>query len=113
MKKTTISKAVLTLIKDVALIAITFSLVGPILGITAGGTTMNAIATAMFFGGIPFGWRWASKIITAVSIQGILLKLVISFFLGWFAVWVVVGGDIISLIGALAGARKRKEVEVA
>ena len=106
MKKTTISKAVFTLIKDAALIAITYGIISAGFGFSAGGTMMNTIVTAMFLGGIPFGWRWASKIITAVSIQGILLKLVISFFLGWIAVWVVVGGDIISLFSALAGARK-------
>ena len=106
MRKTTISKAVATLIKDAALIAITFGLVGSVLGISASGSMINIITTAMFFGGIPFGWRWASKIITAVSLQGILLKLAISFFLGWIAVWVVVGGDVISLIAAIVSARK-------
>ena len=30
--------------------------------------------------GIPFGWRWASSIITAVSLKGIGLKLLFSAF---------------------------------
>ena len=107
MKNTSVSKAIFTLIKDAALIAITFGIVGPLLGVTASGSMINMIVTAMVFGGIPFGWRWASKIITAVSVQGILLKLTISFFLGWLAVWVVVGSDIIGLISAVVGSRKK------
>ncbi len=106
MKTKTTSAAIFTLIKDAIFIAAAFAIVSSVLGIEAQGSMSNIICTAMFFGGIPFGWRWASKIITAISLQGIALKLLISFFLGWLAVWVVVGKDIIALFASFAGSRK-------
>ena len=48
--------------------------------------------------GIPFGWRWASKIITAVSLYGVGIKLLISLVLGMFAIVIVLGGDVIRFI---------------
>ena len=48
--------------------------------------------------GLPFGWRWASKIITATSLKGIGIKLLISVLLGFIAIFVVVIKDIIVFI---------------
>lgn len=36
-------------------------------------------------GGIPAGWKWSSNIITAVGLYGIIIKLMMSLILGWFA----------------------------
>lgn len=106
MKTKTLGAAVGTVVKDAILILITFGLISAIFGMDTYGSFMNKIAMVMMFGGIPFGWRWASKIVTAISFQGIFLKLVISFFLGWLAVWVVVIGDIISCVTAFVNSRK-------
>lgn len=51
--------------------------------------------------GIPFGWRWASNIITAVSLKGIGLKALISAFLGCVAMPIALGGDVIRVLSAL------------
>ena len=50
--------------------------------------------------GIPFGWRWASKLITAVSMKGLGQKIVISALLGCVAIFVVVIKDIIQVFKA-------------
>ena len=56
------------------------------------------IFLAYCIAGIPSGWRWASHIITAVSGKGILIKLLISVFLGWVAVPVMFIKDIVNVI---------------
>lgn len=44
---------------------------------------------------LPFGWRWASHIITAVSLYGIGIKAVLSVVLGMFAVPVCLLMDLV------------------
>lgn len=56
---------------------------------------------AFYVACIPFGWRWSSKIITALSFQGICLKLLISLILGMFAIFVVIGWDVVCCIGQI------------
>ena len=58
------------------------------------------IVSGIYFAGLPFGWKWASKIITAVSLMGILIKGLIALVLGWFALIIVIGGDIIRYVKA-------------
>ena len=94
-------REILTLIKDFIIIGVLF-----VLGHALGATSYSNPATQNLFGlamaGIPFGWRWASKIITAVSFKGIGIKFLISIFLGIFAIFAVVAGDIIRCISAIA-----------
>ena len=52
----------------------------------------------LFLGGIPLGWKFASHIITAVSLLGIVGKLFISLVLGWIVAPITVIKDVISLI---------------
>lgn len=102
MKRNAISR----LIKDIIIAAI---FVVPFSFILADyvGPGINAVCLSFFFAGIPFGWRWSSKIITAVSLKGIGLKLLISFFLGWIAIWIVLISDVIRCIASGVGSRKR------
>ena len=97
-----------TLIKDVILALAAWGICAMLLqsGFEMGGSEAAMMATA--FAGIPFGWRWASKIITAVSFYGIGIKLLISFVLGMFAIFVVLGLDVIRCIGQLLGGNKRR-----
>lgn len=93
------------LIKDVLQAAISVGVVMLLLV----GTNMDANTTAMlafFAAGIPFGWRWASHILTAVSIQGVLIKLAFSVCLGWLALGLALAGDVFGCIRALC--RKRQ-----
>ena len=78
-----------TLIKDLIILAI------------AGAIGMAASAVFPFgfmITGLPFGWKWASSIISAVSIKGIFIKALFSMFLGLIAVPVVLIKDIIAVV---------------
>ena len=96
-----------TLIKDVLLAVIAWGLGLALLhsGFDLEGAALQG--AAFYVACIPFGWRWASNIITAVSLRGIGLKLLISLFLGMFAIFVVLGGDVLRCLGRLASCRKR------
>ena len=106
-----------TLIKDLIFAAIAWGI-----GIfvltnagSAGGMEMEqAKMAAMLFAGIPFGWRWSSKIITALTFKGVAIKLLISFFLGWLAIFVVLGIDAVKWIAEMVGnAKVRKACQAA
>ena len=99
--------ATATLIKDIILTAIFYGLGYLIFAEIDFASTANNVFAPIFIAGIPFGWRWASKLITAVSIKGIGIKLSIAFFLGWFAIYVVLIGDIISFITSIVAGKKQ------
>lgn len=99
--------ATATLIKDIILTVIFYAIGALILAEADFGNTANNVFAPMFIAGIPFGWRWASKLITAVSVKGIGIKLSIAFFLGWFAIYVVLIGDIISFITSIVTGKKQ------
>lgn len=101
------TNAIATLIKDIILTAIFYAIGSFILAEFDFGNAANTMFAPMFIAGIPFGWRWASKLITAVSIKGIGIKLGIAFFLGWFAIYVVLIGDIIRCIASLVTQKRQ------
>lgn len=86
-------------IKDLITLVIGI-VVGGIIGINAipGDRAVAFIMFGLFLGGIPLGWKFASHIITAVSLLGIVGKLFISLVLGWIVAPITVIKDIISLI---------------
>lgn len=100
--------SVTTLIKDVILALVAWGICYGLLYALAGHNIGNdgAMGLGMLCAGIPFGWRWASKIITATSIPGIGIKLVISLFLGFIAIILTLGSDVIRLVSALIQSRK-------
>jgi len=83
------------LIKDLIFALIAW-VVGAVLfiGMAETGVVLGIVA-GLFVSGVPFGWRWLSKIVTAVSFQGICMKLLGALFLGFIAIFVVIIGDII------------------
>ncbi|WP_448920285.1 hypothetical protein [Eubacterium sp.] len=86
-------------IKDLITLVIGI-VIGGIIGINAipGDKAVAFIMFGLFLGGIPLGWKFASHIITAVSLLGIVGKLFISLVLGWIVAPITVIKDIISLI---------------
>ena len=103
-----------TLIKDTITAILAWLIFAVMLNNIYGGSlgslnNMEANVLATVFAGIPFGWRWASKLITAVSLQGIGIKLGIAFFLGWFAIYVVLITDVIRCIVEKAQNNKREK----
>lgn len=88
-------------IKDLITLAIGI-VVGGVIGINAipGDKAVAFIMFGLFLGGIPLGWKFASHIITAVSLIGIIGKLFISLVLGWIAAPITLIKDIVSLVVA-------------
>jgi len=98
-------QAIGTIIKDLAIILILGGIMAFILIPDAG---MGAGAKLFFWlaiTGIPFGWKWASKIFTAITLKGIAFKVVFSALLGCIAIFVVLIGDIIRLLVAQSGEK--------
>lgn len=61
---------------------------------------------ALYSAGIPLGWHLCSKIITAVSFQGVLIKLIGALMVGVFALPVVLVMDLFGAIRSICSARK-------
>lgn len=93
-------QAIITLIKDIIIAVVAYFVITIFLsdgGINIFGsyTGANAAFIGLAIAGIPFGFRWAGKMFTAVSIKGFLLKLLVAVLLGWLAIFVVIISDII------------------
>lgn len=73
-------------------------LIGSLFEIDAAGAKMFAI----YFAGLPFGWRIASNIISAVSLKGLGIKFLIATIIGCFAVVGILGWDLLRCIGPLS-----------
>lgn len=100
------NKTIFKLVKDLIIAGILAG-IGALM--CSGDGTISSGATlfiCLSLAGLPFGWRWASKIITAVSLKGIGLKLLFSVFLGWLAIFVVLGGDIIKFVAEVVLSKK-------
>lgn len=91
-------EALKALIKDLLIILI----LGGIMAIMLITDTSMGSGAKMFFWsaitGIPFGWKWASKLITAITLKGVGLKILFSALLGCIALYVVVIRDIIHFL---------------
>lgn len=94
--------AIMSLIKDLVLAAI-FVALGSALGSEVFRFGSASMGLGVMCAGIPFGWRWASKVIQAVSLQGIGIKLCISLVLGWFALIAILLRDVIRCFTAPSG----------
>ena len=105
MKK---NNAFVTLIKDLLIAAIAFGIGMMLLQSEATFGAANPAPLAFFVACIPFGWRWSSKIITACSLKGVAIKAGISVLVGMFAIFVVIGWDVIRCVGQLLSAGKGK-----
>lgn len=93
-------------IKDAALTAI-LAVIGYFFALSAGeATPATARFVAFYAACIPCGWRWASHIITAYTLTGIGLKLLIALFLGMFATPCVLAADFFRMIASFF---RRKE----
>ena len=57
---------------------------------------------AIYFAGLPFGWRIASNIISAVSLKGLGIKFLIATLVGCFAVVGILGWDLLRCVGPLS-----------
>ena len=99
--------AVITLVKDVLFAAIAWGVFYVILSDLWGGDFQ---AMSFFFAGLPFGWRWSSKVITATSLKGVGLKLSLSVLIGFFAIFIVLISDVIACVVQLVQNKHSKRM---
>ena len=88
------------LVKD---IATAFAAIVVIAAITVAWMEMElfgGIIIGFMLAGIPFGWRWLSKVFTALGFLAIVAKLFGAILLGWVALPIVLVKDIIQLVVA-------------
>lgn len=95
------------LLKDLLTIAIGFGIMYAFVSMaSASGTLTSADYFGCWMGsGLVFGWRIANSIITATGLVSLLIKFVLSIFLGMFAAPVVLVKDIVSAVMEFRGAR--------
>lgn len=94
------------LIKDIIFASI-FAGIAVAIYKTNGSTDTSTLVSVIWAGaGIPCGWKLASKVVTAISFEGVLLKLLGALLLGIFALPIVVVMDIISAIAESHAAKK-------
>lgn len=87
------------LIKDIIVAVVAWAVVAIIL-VSMDNPLGFAIPMGLFFAGLPFGWRWASKIFTATSLIAILIKFILAMVLGWIALPITIIIDIIHYVKA-------------
>ena len=90
------------LIKDLLLAAAFFGIGMLLLCTTLTGA--NLVVAALWVATLPFGWRWASKIFVAIGFISVLVKAVLSLFLGIPAIVIALVGDVCGIFFAQKAA---------
>lgn len=85
------------LVKDIILAVAATVIIAIIATLSMGTDVLGGIFIGIFLSGIPFGWRWLSKVITAIGLVAIIAKFLGSILLGWVALPIVIVKDIIQL----------------
>ena len=93
--------AFIALAKDSIIALATWGIFALLIGSLFEVDAAGAKTFAIYFAGLPFGWRIASKVITAVSFKGLGIKFLIATFVGCFAVVGILGWDVLRCIGPL------------
>lgn len=100
------SEAKSILIKDLTIAGVAVVVIGLIIGILAGkdmgisSGILIGIFGGIYFAGLPFGWRWISKLVTALGWLSLLIKIGFAIALGFIAFPVTIIIDIIRLCKA-------------
>ena len=88
------------LVKDIATAIVAIAVIAIIAVTWMDQDFSGGIIIGFFLSGIPFGWRWLSKIFTALGFLAIVAKLFGAILLGWVALPIVLVKDIIQLVVA-------------
>ena len=83
------------LTKDLVTLVIAWIIATTIFSIVAGGLDLGLLIAGLILASFPFGWRWASHIITAVGPISLLIKFMMAYFLGFIAAPVTIIKDIL------------------
>ena len=102
-------QAVTRLVKDIILaVAATIIIAFIFTAMGACDFAMGLLAGFML-SGIPFGWRWLSKIFTALGLLAIIAKFFGAMLLGWLALPIVLIKDIIQVISSAKAEKNGTE----
>lgn len=93
------------LIKDILIAAIAAGIAAYICKMESASPDMTAMV-AWYAAGIPLGWHLCSKVVTALSFEGVLIKLIGSLLVGMFALPVVLVLDLFRTIRELSTAKR-------
>ena len=85
------------LVKDIILAVAATVIIAIIATLSMGTDVLGGIFIGIFLSGIPFGWRWLSKVITAIGLVAIIAKFLGAILLGWVALPIVIVKNIIQL----------------
>lgn len=88
------------LIKDIIIAVIAWVVVSLLFIALSDTGVALGILMGFLCAGIPFGWRWLSKVFTAISLYTIAMKAILSVFLGWIALPIIIIKDIVALVKA-------------
>lgn len=86
------------LIKDLIILGISWTVFGILFSMD--GSVLMGVISGFMCAGFPFGWRWTSKIFTALSFYTVIMKVLISIFAGWIAAPIIIIKDIVCLATA-------------
>ena len=94
------------LLKDLFTVAIGFGIMFVFVSMASGFGNLSSVdyVGCWMGSGVVFGWRIANSIITATGLISLLIKFVLSVFLGVFAAPVVLVKDIVSAVMEFRGA---------
>ncbi len=91
--------AIKTFVKDLVVTLLAFILPYLICSIGMDMPQLGFILSIVV-GPLPMGWRWGSRLISAVSFNGLVMKCFFCAFLGYIAIPVILIGDIIKIFTA-------------
>ena len=87
------------LIKDIIIAVVSWLVFGIVFAYGCGIGGFGFLVS-LVMAGVPFGWKWMSKVFVALSFNTIVVKFFLSMFIGWFAIFVVIIKDIVDLSNA-------------
>lgn len=83
------------LIKDIVIACAAWLISALLFTAIMEGNFIGSLFIGFFLAGIPFGWKFLSKIYVALSFQAIAIKAILAILVGWVALPIVLVKDII------------------
>lgn len=91
-------EAINQLIKDIVVAGIAWIVSAFIFGALAETGVILGIIAGFMCAGVPFAWKWLSNIFISFSIYTLAIKLLLSIFLGWIALPIIIIKDVVGVV---------------
>ncbi|MBR6676567.1 MAG: hypothetical protein IKL24_04465 [Clostridia bacterium] len=88
------------LIRHIVIAAVAWTAAAVVFMSLASSGVILGILAGLMCAGVPFAWKWLSGIFISLSIYTLVIKLVLSIFLGWIALPIVIVKDIYCVVTA-------------